>query len=72
VGGVEKMEMPPALQARQVYGIIVVGGQTDRVMAQLCRRQLPVAVIDRFRPEGQSDLGTAIKHLFQPHLSSQA
>lgn len=67
-------EVPPALHAPQVDGVIVVGGptlggSTDRVMLQLQRRQLPLIMIDRLSPEDRASLVTAIKHLLQPRAA---
>lgn len=59
-------ELPPALHAPQVDGVIMIGGQTDRVVPQLQGRSLPLIVIDRFSLEDRLDLTAAIKHLLPP------
>ena len=40
-------ELPPALHAPQVAGVIVVGAPSARIVSQLHARHLPVIVIDR-------------------------
>jgi DNA-binding LacI/PurR family transcriptional regulator len=64
-------ELPPALHAPQVDGVIVVGGpalggQTDWTVSQIQGRCLPSIVLDRFSREDRPDLTTAIKHLLPP------
>ncbi|CAG0937105.1 Catabolite control protein A [Thermoflexales bacterium] len=64
-------DLPAALHAPQIDGVIVVGGPTvggptDRVVAQLRGRGLPSIVIDRFSPPDHPDLAATIKHLLPP------
>ena len=68
-------DLPSALHAPQIDGVILVGSQADQIMPQIQGRSLPTIVIDRFSREDRPDLTAAIKHLLPPrtsHVSSNA
>jgi DNA-binding LacI/PurR family transcriptional regulator len=65
-------ELPAALHAPQVAGVIAVGAQSARIATQLYARHLPVIVLDRFAAPDHSDLAVAIKQFLQPHVASPA
>ena len=63
-------DVPLALQAPQITGVIAVGAQSARIATQLYARHLPVIVIDRFVAPDHLDLATAIKQFLQPRVAS--
>ena len=65
-------ELPAALHAPQIAGVIAVGAQSARIATQLYARRLPVIVLDRSVTPDHSDLAVAIKQFLQPHVASPA
>lgn len=65
-------EMPLALHAPQITGVIAVGAQSARIVSQLHARHLPVIVLDRFTTPDHVDLAVAIKQFLQPRGVSPA
>ena len=63
-------DVPLALQAPQITGVIAVGAQSARIATQLYARHLPVIVIDRVAAPDHSDLALAIKQFLQPRVVS--
>jgi DNA-binding LacI/PurR family transcriptional regulator len=71
------LELPSTLCTPRVDGVIVVGaptlgGQFDRVVAQLQARHLSVIAIDPSSVADQPDLSTAIRSLLLPRPTSLA
>ncbi len=67
---VNGLEVPPALHAPEVTGVIAVGAQSARIGSQLHARHLPVIVLDRFTTPDQADLAVAINQFLQPRATS--
>lgn len=65
-------ELPSALHAPQIAGVIAVGAQSARVATQLHARHLPVIVVDRFTVPDHTDLAVAVKQFLQPRVTSPA
>jgi DNA-binding LacI/PurR family transcriptional regulator len=65
-------EVPPALHAPQIAGVIAVGAQSAQIVSQLHARHLPVIVLDRFTAPDHSDLAVAIRQFLQPRVASHA
>ncbi len=65
-------ELPAALCAPQISGVIAVGAQSARIATQLYARHLPVIVLDRSTAPDHSDLAVAIKQFLQSRVASHA
>jgi DNA-binding LacI/PurR family transcriptional regulator len=65
-------QLLPTLNPAHIAGVIAVGAQSARIVAELHARQLPVIVLDRFTVPDQTDLAAAIKQFIHPHPASSA